>query len=303
MKDNCYCALHISTGPSLKETETGYPTLVVTDADPHFSLNDEIWIERLDTELAKNIQTACEPRNFNINSQPQDRHLYAFVHSIPNERYRYQGTGALFATIALSRLIQPTSMGVRYAAAVFNHGKNIQAIQFGGVSPDAIISSSERDWLSIEDGENLRQLMVWVPETTLMNKRIHRAYWNHEYAMRSFYLDMRWIFVVSGLEALVSVFSGKGGTGKQFREGVAKLAAELQVSFGPAELGDAWKMRSQIAHGQEFLHNLTVLPQNEHIDLYRKLEETLRSAVRRCLLDATFASRFRDDATVEKEWH
>jgi hypothetical protein len=285
------------------EEKSGCPTVVVTDANPRFNLNDEIWIERLDTELAKNIQTACEPSNFNIANLPWDRHLYAFVRSVPTELRKYQGTEALFATIALSRLIHPTSIGSRYVAVVFHQGKNIQAVQFGGISPDAAISSGQRDWLSVEDGENLRKLMVWVPETKPMHKRIHRAYWNHEYAMRSYYLDMRWTIVVSGLESLVSVFNGKGGTGKQFREGVGKLASELKVIFGPNELKIAWDMRSQIAHGQDFLHSVTVLPQNQHTDLYRKLEEVLRSAVRRCLLDDMFAKRFQDDATVEKEWH
>ena len=49
-----------------------------------------------------------------------------------------------------------------------------------------------------------------------MLDRVRRAYWNHAYAMRTAYLDMRLPLVVSGLEALVNVGKDVGNT-RSFR--------------------------------------------------------------------------------------
>ncbi len=202
------------------------PPLVAADRG-RFALSNDVWIQRLDEELAKRIQRACEPPHYKIDRVDLDRHLYAFVRRAPAaEERNYQGMEELFAVIALSRLVQPTTTGDRYCAKVLHFGVRdsaIEAIQYRGISPDAFIGGNERDWLSVGDAENLRRLMPWSSPDQKMHNRVHRAYWNHEYAMRSFYLDIRWILVVSGLEALTSV--GAEDTSWQFRDRVRQLAA------------------------------------------------------------------------------
>jgi hypothetical protein len=47
-----YVVLHIGNGPSRFEGKS-LPRMVVTDSDPRFHLTDDIWIERLDEQLAK----------------------------------------------------------------------------------------------------------------------------------------------------------------------------------------------------------------------------------------------------------
>jgi hypothetical protein len=65
----------------------------------------------------------------------------------------------------------------------------------------------------------------------------------------------------------------------------------------------AWKLRSKLAHAEAFLHGLdTVLPANEHNDLYEKLEAILRLTVLRSLLDERFGDRFRDRDAVDAHW-
>jgi hypothetical protein len=66
-----------------------------------------------------------------------------------------------------------------------------------------------------------------------MHPRVHRAYWNHEYAMHTYYIDMRWPLVVSGLEALVNV--GESNVTQQFRLRVLQLATEFQIPLTEAE--------------------------------------------------------------------
>jgi hypothetical protein len=300
----CYTLLHIETGPSHDE-EKGRPPLIVTERASRFTLNNDIWIERLDEQLAKNIQKACEPPHYNIHGVEHDRHLYAFVRRFPEiEKSNYEGMAELFGAITLSRLIHPTSIGDRYCAKVFHFGLQdsaIQAIQYRGMSPDVFLGDSRRDWLSLEDGEDLRRLVPWLSKDKCMHGRVHRAYWNHEYAMRSYYLDARWILVVSGLEALIS--TGGKDSSWQFRDRLRQLAAGLKIDLNDDDLKLAYKLRSKLVHAESFLFNLeTILPKSEHSVLYQKLEALLRMTIRRCLLDEGFGSFFRDDAAVEVHW-
>jgi hypothetical protein len=295
--------LHIGAAPSQIEEKKGSP-LVVTGGN-RFALSDDIWIERLEEELAKDIQRACEPPHYNVGSVVHERHLYAFVRRVPAfEKSSYEGMDELLAVVALSRLIHPTSVGNRYCARVSRFGLKdpvIWSTPYKGISPDAIVSSNHRDWLSVEDAENLRRLMPWLWGDKPMHGRVHRAYWNHEYAMRSLYLDMRWILVVSGLEALLSV--GEKHLGRQLRDRGRQLATEFGIDLTDADLRRAYKLRSKLVHGESFLHGLgTILPESQHSQLYMRLESLLRDTVRRCLLDENFGRLFRDDAAVEARW-
>jgi hypothetical protein len=208
----------------------------------------------------------------------------------------------LFRTIALSRLIHPTSTGNRYCAQVFHFGLRdsaIHAVQYSGISPDIILSDGHKNWLSVEDAANLRKLIPWL--STKMYDRIHRAYWYHEYAMRSYELDMRWPLVVTGFDALVN--TKDKNSGPQFKVRTKKLADHFNIPLTEDDLFNAWKLRSKLTHGESFLYGLqTILPQSDHKALYDKLEELLRVTIRECLLDGTFADFFRDEAAVETRW-
>lgn len=304
LPEACYVMLHIGTGPSYLEVASA-PPIVVHGSRTRFDLDDDIWIEKLEVQCAKNIQKACDAPHHNIVREEQDMHLYAFVRRVPEiEKTRYEGLEDLFAVTALSRLIHPTSIGGRYCARVFHYGLKdsaIQAIQFRGMGSDVFIGRNKRDWLSSEDAKELCRLMPWVAKEKAMPGRVHRAYWYHEYAMRSYYLDVRWTLVVTGLESLISV--GKDCLRKQFCDRAGKLAAELQVDLTDNDLQGAYTLRSKLSHGEDFLFGLeTTLPKSKHLDLYGRLESLLRSAIRRSLLDERFRNYFRDDAAVEERW-
>lgn len=299
----CYVILHIGTGPSQDEEKHGL-AVIVKDGE-RFALSDDIWIERLEEQVAKKVQTACEPPHYRIDNAGHDRHLYAFVRRVPDrETRRYEGLEILHAVLALSRLIQPTSIGDRYCAHIFHYGlpdSAIYAIQYRGMSPDVFLSQKQRDWLTVEDGEMLRRLMPWLSQGKDMHHRVHRAYWYHEYVMRSSVLDMRFPLVATGLEALIN--TSEKNSGAQFSARVPQLAQACGVAFTDAEATKAWKLRSKLAHAEAFLYGLgTVLPATEHLDLYEKLETVLRNTVRRCLVDESFGDRFRDGSAVETHW-
>ena len=299
---NRYVMLHIGTGPSATEEASGTARLVVRDEAPIFPLNDNVWIERLDEQFAKSVQQACEPPHFNISLSPWDRHLYAFVRRVETvEATPYAGMGELFAVAALSRLVRPTTVGGRYCAKIFNLGEGdkycIEAVQFKGGALDVTIGPRKSDWLSVDDAGKLRELLPWLLQT--MHRRVHRAYWNHEYAMRTYYLDARWMFVVSGLEALVNV--GQHKCAAQFRERCLRLAAAVKVDLTEDELRKAYVLRSKLVHAENFLFGLeTDVPKTQQIELSEKLEDLLRAIVLRCLSDAGFGEDFRDGTAVKK---
>jgi hypothetical protein len=273
-----YVVLHIAPGPSRSEKQNA--PLLITEGGGRFPLSDDIWIERLDEELAKDIKEACEPPHRNIGTHRYDNHLYAFVSRVPEgEKSSYEGMSRLNAVVALSRLVNPTSTGDRYCVLVFHYGiKNsgIFSIRVRGISPDVTLVTNPRDWLSVEDGKVLRTLMPWISGKK-MHPRIHRAYWNHEYAMRSYYLDTRWTLVVSGLEALMNV--GDKEVSRQFRDRVRQLAEEFHIGLSDDDLRTAYRLRSKLVHAEGFLFNLEIiLPKSQHSDLYGRLGSGLQSS-------------------------
>jgi hypothetical protein len=298
---SCYVILHIAMGPR-EINETKSDDLVVRNGE-RFELRDDIWIERLDEQTAKNVQEACEPPNYQIKKSIWDRHLYAFVMKVPTvEDRRYGGLDLLHSVIALSRLINPTSTGNRCCAQIMHFGMKdsaILAVEYRGASLDVTLGPVSRDWLTRAEGEILRKLMPWVSNKE-MRKRVHRAYFNHEYAMRSHYLDIRWMFVVEGLDALINT-----GSNNQhfFRTRLKKIADYLQMPISQDELSTAYEVRSKLVHTEHFLWGLDqLLPRTEHDALYEKLEQILRATVLTALLDDRFANSFEDEASVKSRW-
>jgi hypothetical protein len=208
----------------------------------------------------------------------------------------------LAGLIALSRLVNPTSTGDRYCARIFRYGDTnspIEAVRFFGVSPDVSLIDGRRDWLSAEDGQTLLKLVPWLTGT--MHRRVHHAYWNHETALRSYYLDVKWTLVVSAFEALVT--TQKEFVSLQFRERVKQLADHFKIPMTVDELKKAYELRSGLVHSQKFLFELeTVLPKEKHVPLYGRLETLLRKALLECLLNTKFGDYFRNEFSVDSRW-
>ena len=299
----CYAILHISNGPGAKDMQDGLR--VIVEDSGRFHLTENIWMERFDRDLGQRIQTSCEPPHFNMSSAVYDRHLYAFVKRVTEpEKSKYEGMSELAGLVAFSRLVHPTSTGDRYCARIFRYGDNnspIECVRFFGVSPDVSLIDARRDWLSARHGQTLLKLVSWLPKDKKMHDRIHHAYWNHESALRSYYLDVKWTFVVSAFEALLNTRDKY--VALQFRERVGQLAKHFNVDLTEAELKAAYNLRSQLVHAQNFLFGLNnVVPQSEHVPLYTKLESLLRSTLLTCLLEGTFGDHFRDNSSVDSRW-
>lgn len=131
--------------------------------------------------------------------------------------------------------------------------------------------------------------------------RVHNALWHHEYAVRTYYLDYRWTLVCTGLEALVHTDRGRSTT--QFKRRVPQLASELGISISEADADEAYDSRSRLAHGDSFLvTGASQRPSTSQLQLYDRLEDTLRKALLRSMRDKSFGDIFRDDNRIRKYW-
>jgi hypothetical protein len=278
-----------------------------TDGGPpissRFQLSDDFLIEHLDPGLAKAIVDACSPANFQAPALQQQDHTYAFVKKtrLPGFFQDFGGINELAAVVAMSRLIHLTTTGLRYAARVSTVNrdlKQILAFQPRGVTIDAFCSKAEmRDWLTEVDARRLRALMPLILTRKPLPKRIHNAHWHHEYAMRTYYIDHRWVFIITGLEALMNTSPYQGQ--KRFVARVGRLADIAGVIISNADLERGYALRSGLVHGQQFLSEQSNRLSEADAKLYDQLEETLRRTVLRAFEDDSFAAHFRDEKSID----
>ena len=172
--------------------------------------------------------------------------------------------------------------------------------QISGISRQAFLSPSRtRDWLTDAEASVLGELVPTIRRE--LPRRIHNALWHHEYASRTYYLDHRWTLVCTGLEALVHTDRNRNTA--QFSLRVPQLASELGIRISEPDAIYAYDLRSRLAHGVSFLSTGTSQgPTASQVQLYDRLEDTLRAAVLRGMQDKSFGDCFREDAQIRNRW-
>jgi hypothetical protein len=270
------------------------------------NLSGDMWVGRLDSAIAKAVMDTCEPQTLGITSPVrQFAQLYSFVRELPYcDMYRFDSENLLTSAVAISRLIHPTSTGLAYAARIAYEADRVKQIfpaQVSGISKDVFLSPNRtRNWLVETEANILGELIPTI--SALLPPRIHNAFWHHEYASRTYYLDHRWTLVCTGLEALVH--TDRLQNTSQFTRRVPKLASELGVNISEAEASEAYDLRSRLSHGVSFLstassHTATSTVQ---LQLYDRLEDALRLAVLKGMREKDFQAVFADDDQIRKRW-
>lgn len=264
-----------------------------------------LFLERLDLELAKAIMDTCEPKTLGVMAPVrQFAHMYAYVRELHPESSMigWDEDHRLSRLVAISRLIHPTSVGLRYAGRVSQSkdALRIVAAEIHGLAPDTFLSPNhKRDWLSQTEAKFAVELDAKTEPLTqpAFPRRVSRALWYYDYAQKTYYADLRWTLIASALEALIH--TGKSGSTKHFTNRVPALATDVGApSLTPDECEDAYDFRSRLSHGDGFLSDMPTAD----IALYDKLEETLRLAILKAFVEPQFASIFLDDATISARW-
>ncbi len=277
------------------------------DSDPplpdRFAVGDSLWIGKIEHEAARIIFDLNEP-SFHGMPKPvtQFAQLYSYIHEIkgPGNPFEWDPDGRLQNCVAVSRLLIPTSVSLRYAGRIrYNTDSSIADISpanIRGVSIDTYLSAKpQRDWLTERDGIRLRGLIAKMDSKPIPS-RASRALWYHDYATRTYYVEVRWTLVATALESLVRVERNRSTL--QFKKRVPQIATEIGVAhFGLAEAGRAYDLRSRLAHGQQ-LGGFT----GPDRDLYDRMETVLRCAILRSIEDNEFAETLGDDQKIKKRW-
>ena len=279
--------------------------------EERIELGGGLWVGRLESNLAKALMDTCEPVPLGI-PKPirQYAHFYTFVRELDDKAglNQWDSDLRLQRCVALSRLIHPTTVGLRYAARVLNDPQpdslKIVPAEIRGISMDFFLSPAHKhDWLTREEAEDLRQLLAIAEplKAPTFPSRISRALWYFDYAQRTYFLDLRWTLIATALEALVH--TGKGNSSAHFKRRVPALAAEVGAHLlSQSEAGEAWEFRCRLSHGNAFLSAISqVSTPEEEIDtrLYDKLEDTLRLTILKAFRDPAFASEFADDSRID----
>ena len=271
--------------------------------DTPFQLAGDLHIGKPAHNVAKIVLDLAEPGGYQaVRPVRQYGYFYAFTREVaePATVYDWDPDLRLQTTIALSRLVRPTSISFRYAARIHfgDDGTVREAFpaHSKGVDPDSWLPPEEnyRDWLITGEFEELKVLFQSYAPSSLP-LRVSRALWYHEYAARTYYQEVCWIIVSTALESLLH--TDRHHSTRQFTERLPQLAELVGVPISKSEAEAAYDMRSHLSHG-----NATGRLAPSDAQVYLRLGRVLRAALKRAILDPLFAAIFSDESTVSAKW-
>ena len=289
----------IKTNDSFNQAPIGIPE---KGSRPNFptqiDLADSLWVGRLPSDLSREIIKACWPACYPKQLEILFGQLYSFVRELPsNPPEKWDEDKRLQECVGLSKLIYPASIDFRFAARVVREGKKLKKIiPIDDPARGYAFVKEKRSWHTESDLHGLKELMgAWVSNSGSLSERVKRAFWFHEYASREYYIDIRWTFIVTALEALIN--TEKEQVSKQFKERIPQLCKLLGIpELSKEEAARAYTLRSTMLHGK----SINTLDSNDK-ELYLKIEEILRETVKQAILNQETAQIFKDAQTVKEK--
>jgi len=261
-------------------------------------INEDLLIVRLPNGEAHSIMTACEPPGFNFSPARQYTQMYTFMRSNAPDNYEWDVDGVLNSLLALSRIVQPTTISYAYSAIVIKdeQDKTTQIIPgpVGGPGSDVYIADdNRRNWLNQLEASQLKKLYT-AYQTHGLSDPLSTALWYHEYCTRQYYVDVRWALVSTALESIVHVERYKST--RQFAKRIPMLAKEVKTNITEEEANDFYNLRSEIIHsGMGKL-------EADHKRLYIMMEDLLRRAITRGIYEPDFSSFLANRDQIRNTW-
>ncbi len=245
------------------------------------------------------IVSFCEPHRLHTTPHRLGSSVrFAFVRHYAEERSpSFDHDERLLAALAVSRLVKPHSTGFELSARLFLTGDpetidEATTGPFKGPAAFAFVAAGLPDGISDRDAGEIAKLFdqYWTGRDALP-ERVTRSFWRLEYAARSEYLEIRFLFVVSAIEALLK--TGRNRTTKQFVDRTLGLAARYpSVKWSDADAKRAYGLRSEMAHGHK------VTSEDPDLAMYIELEKLARFALIESITTPTFADVFREDEAI-----
>lgn len=278
---------------------------VVAFSPPRHVFGD-IWIAQVDPAVCQAILRACTPAGENFKPTLLSACSYAFYRlNAPagqGHEYDFDSDNALYACIALSRIVHSTSVGFEHAARVRqlpNGLREIIPVTQPFLNPFACVIDPNENWLIPDDLPDLRTLLEAF-HSGPVPARLGSALWHHEVVARHHFIDLRWPLLTASLEALVRIRNEKlpsgrfVGSTKVFVDRLLAIGAlDVALALTEGELEDIYEQRSLLAHGLPF----GALDEPRKA-LYRSQERLVRGIIRKAFLDTTFRDIFASDTNV-----
>jgi hypothetical protein len=287
-------------------------------------LGRDVRLEHIDRGDAQLVQVACQPRGHYFFPVGAPNQVYSFVRSMPSSEhdahpYRWDPDGVLGDALSLSRLIRDNGFSKQYAARINDYEDGEQQVVYLPWAEDAIIWRlyRHREYLDGPEAEELARLLAAYWEIgDDMPGRVSRALWRADYAPRFRWADLVLSFVVSGLEALLTVEQTRFT--QNFKRRAAALADELGVEgVDQAFCERMYKARSEWVHGSRV--SLFAPPTPGELEAPRPtgpeseddlsklaevalLQNLLRTTVRSCIEDREFRAVFSNEAAIQERW-
>jgi hypothetical protein len=287
-------------------------------------LGRDVSLEHIGRADAQLVQFACQPRGHYFFPVGAPNQVYSFVRRMPaseheDHPYRWDPEGVLGDSLSLSRLVRDNGFSKQYAARITDYEDGEQQVVYLPWSEDAVIwrLDRRREYLDGPEAEELARLLASYWEIgDEMPPRIARALWRADYVPRFRWADLALSFVVSGLEALLTVEQTRFT--RNFKRRTAALAEELGVEGVDQAFAERmYKGRSEWVHGAHV--SLFAPPRpagiedprpsgpeseegRARLDDVALLQALLRTAIRRCIEDPGFRAVFDDDAAIRERW-
>jgi hypothetical protein len=299
----------------------GVPWALVESQPPvsdRIELGNGVWVGKIGSELAQKTMDACDPPGF-VHHPPTRQYgeLYSYVREriMPlSESFGWDEDQRVQTCVALSRLVHPTTLSLEYSARiVLRLDGGVDEIIPGPVMGFGSqvwlpTTNNYRNWLTEKDTVDLRKLLGIYPTLQGLPKRVGRALWYFQYAMQTYYLDVRWTLVCIALEALVH--TGNRDSTLHFKRRIPQLAREFGITLTEDDAKRAYNERSSLAHGQGLLTPIaktdsadnSIMETGPDTNLYPEIENILRTAVLVALQDREFQEIFCEDTKISARW-
>lgn len=263
-------------------------------------LSASMWIGPIADSAA--VRDACEPAAY------RDRQVGQLVPCLyglwcdrpagDSDPHNFDSDQTLQTALALSRLVRPTSISLKYSARRIVHVNGIDYYPHNPFGPGsgAFVLDEASDYLDdLAVAETRALLAAFAPST--LPARVRRALWYHEYLCWNSLVDIRWPLAVTALEALVH--TDRARSTDQFARRLAALVTHIPgLVWTESDLRDIYDARSGLVHGAETRIDLLTGPQRSLIEV---TEQGLRTIVLAAIREPAVGSMFQDEASI-KAW-
>jgi hypothetical protein len=294
------------------------------DASEPVDVGRGVILDRLSDEDAELVMSACSPRGHYFAPVRQFGQRFSVIRDVPLDQwqqrpFQWDPEGVLSDVLIMTRIVRDNGYSLQFAARIadFEDGEQTVAYTLAGAGKFGYRLRRDRDWLDPDEGVELRRLLTafWAIGDG-MPDRVRRAIWRTEYASWLPWADLALPVLVGGLESMLKT-DRYGATG-QFTKRVPALAQELGSDGITGEFCERlYDARSEWVHGthvrlfstgqktqaaEEAPEGPDDAQQWAAVADIARIQDVLRSAVRRCIEDDGFRAIFEDDNLIRDRW-